>query len=67
MTVMVAFFRFIVSFPFTLALINFYLKILDLAKVYRWQKGVLPLALEFHTHIVQGKSFILFRWETLAK
>ncbi len=54
MTIMVALFGFTVGSFFTLALANFYCKILDLAKVYQWQRGVLPLALDFHTHIAEG-------------
>lgn len=33
------------------ALHEFYLRILELAKVYDWQRAVLPLAINVHTHI----------------
>lgn len=35
-----------------LALANFYINILQLAKVYEWQEAVLPLAIKIHSHIV---------------
>ena len=35
-----------------LALANFHREIIDLAQVYKWQGGVLPLAIDLHTRIV---------------
>lgn len=37
-----------------LALHRFHREIIDLSTVYEWQGGVLPLALDLHTHIVQS-------------
>lgn len=36
------------------ALVKFHRKIIDLSRKYQWQEAVLPLALDFHTHIVSG-------------
>ncbi len=45
-TVLVKLFRSTFESLLTLALVDFYCKIFDLAKVYWWQGGVLPLALK---------------------
>ncbi len=67
MTVIVALFRSTVSLPFTLALADFHRKILDLTKVYRWEGGVLPLALNLHTYIVEGHLFDSSWWKIPVK
>lgn len=35
-----------------LALDRFHYKIIDFSIVYEWQRGVLPLILDLHTHII---------------
>lgn len=55
MTVMVKLFRSTFDSPLTLTLADYLRKILDFIKVYRWQKKVLPLALNLHTHIVESQ------------
>lgn len=67
MTIMISLFGSTVVPLFRLALANFYHKILDFAKVYRWQEGVLPLALNLHTHIVKNHSSDFFQWKTPGK
>ncbi len=67
MTIIVKLFWFTIGPLVTMALANFYRKILDLAIVYRWQGGVLPLALDLPTHIVEGHPSDLFRWKIPAK
>ncbi len=57
MTVMVGLFRSNVSLSFKLAIANFYTKILNLVKVYRWQKEILTLTVDFYTQIVEDHSF----------
>lgn len=37
-----------------LALAYFHRQIIDLARVYQWQEGALPLAIDLHTHIVES-------------
>lgn len=41
---------------FMVALADSYCKTCNFAKVYWWQRRVLPLALDLHTYIVQGHS-----------
>lgn len=60
MAVIVGLFRNTSSFPLTLALADFERKILDLAKVYRWQGEVLHLELDFPQQLHQGSPFQLF-------
>lgn len=38
-----------------LALAGFHREIIELSTIYEWQGGVLPLALDFHTHVVEGQ------------
>ncbi len=57
MTVMIKLFRSTFGLPLTLALADFHCKILDFAKVYRWQRGVLSLLLDLHTYIVESHFF----------
>lgn len=45
----------------------FHRKIIDLSTVYKWQGGVLPLALDLHTHIVQSHPTDPLRWEIPTK
>lgn len=39
---------------FYLALAAFLREIIELSTIYKWQGGVLPLALDFHIHIIEG-------------
>lgn len=50
-----------------LALANFHRDIIDLSIVYKWQPGVLPLALDLHTHIVEGHPTDPHKGEIQAK
>lgn len=36
-----------------LALADFHCEVIELSTIYKWQGGVLPLALDFHTHVVE--------------
>lgn len=49
------------------ALYSFHREVIDLSKIYQWQGGVLPMALDFHTHIVQGDPADPSRWEIPAR
>lgn len=59
MTVMFALIESTVSSHFTFALANFERKTLDLTKFYQWRGGVLPLKLDFYTHIAEFHYFDL--------
>lgn len=50
-----------------LALNDFHGKILHLAKIYLWLRGVLSLALSLHTYINKSHLSDLFLWEIQAK
>ncbi len=67
MTIIVVLFRFNVGLHLTLSMANLYSKILDLAKVYQWQREFLTLALNFSTHIVESYFFDLSWWNISAK
>lgn len=45
-----------------LALAGFHREIIELSTIYEWQGGVLPLALDFHTHVVEGQPTDPTRW-----
>lgn len=49
------------------ALYSFHRDVIDLSKIYQWQGSVLPMALDFHTHIVQGDPADPGRWEIPAR
>lgn len=50
-----------------LPLAAFHREIMDLSTIYEWQAAVLPLALDFHTHIIEGHPTDTIRWEIPAK
>ena len=50
-----------------LALAGFHREIIELSTIYEWQGGVLPLALDFHTHVVEGQPTDPTRWLIPAK
>lgn len=50
-----------------LALANFHREIVDLGRIYQWQGGVLPLAIDLHTRIVEGYPKDPTRWEIAPK
>lgn len=52
---------------FYLALAGFYQEIIELSTIYKWQGGVLLLALDFHMHMVKGQLTDLNRWTIPAK
>lgn len=64
---MVKLFKSIDSHPPYLALANFHCEIIVITKAYRWQRGVLSLALDFHTQIVEGHPFDFSLWKIPAK
>lgn len=67
MTVRVALFGSTIRYLFTLALPNFHCEILDLAKVYRWQREILPLALDLEIHFVGDHPSDFSQKKILAK
>lgn len=50
-----------------LALGGFHWEIIELSTIYEWQEGVLPFALDFHTHVVEGQPTDLTRCLIPAK
>lgn len=50
-----------------LALASFHQEIMELSTIYEWQGGVLPLALDLHTHIVEGQPTDPTRWRIPTK
>lgn len=50
-----------------LALTNFNREIIDLTRMYEWQGGLLPLAINLHTQIVESHLTDLTMWEIPAK
>ena len=50
-----------------LALAGFHREIIELSTIYEWQGGVLPLALDFHNHVVEGQPTDPTRWAIPAK
>lgn len=50
-----------------LALAGFHRKIIELSTIYEWQKSILPLALDFHIHVVVNQPIDATRWLIPAK
>lgn len=50
-----------------LPLAAFHREIMDLSTIYEWQAAVFPLALDFHTYIVEEHPTDTIRWEIPAK
>lgn len=48
-------------------LANFHREIMGLATIYEWQDGVLLLALDLHTHIVEGQPTDPTSWRIPTK
>lgn len=64
--ILIAFFEPTISTLY-LVLASFYSEIIELSTIYKWQGRVLPLALDFHTHIVESQPTNPSRWAIPAK